>query len=246
MTAVGTLPTSGRRVVTREPAGADELILLEDVGSPTETMLALAGSLVTGVENWLELPAVDLAAAALLIRRVWIGNTIRTDARCRAPGCGELIDIAFAIDAYLEHHRPRSFRGISECDTGWFELAGVDVRFRIPAVADVLAGPEIVERCVRPAASAGVVRRIERALEALAPSLAGELAGVCPVCGATVELRFEPIDYVLAELRDASTSLLGQVHELALAYHWSEPAILGLDRRRRHEYVELVRGELVA
>ena len=64
------------------------------------------------------------------------------------------------------------------------------------------------------------------------------------MCGATVDLRFEPIGYVLEELRDASTGLFAQVHELASAYHWSEQAILGLDRRRRHGYVAMVREEL--
>ncbi len=236
------LPASGRRVVTREPAGADELLVLDGVGSSTDTMLALATRLVTGVDNWLELPAVDLAAAGLLVRRAWIGRTIQTDALCLASGCGEPIDIAFPIDAYLESRRPRAFRSVSEPEPGWYELAGF--RFRIPTVRDLLEAR--LDECIDSEAPAGVVRRIERALDALAPPLSGELAGVCPLCGGSVELWFEPVDYVLAELRDASASLYDHVHELALAYHWSEPAILELDRRRRHGYVELVRAELVA
>jgi hypothetical protein len=250
MTEVGTLPTSGRRVVTGEPAGAEELLVLEGAGSAVETMLALARRLVTGAGDWLELPAVDLGAAALLVRRAWLGGTIRTEARCPAAGCGEQIDIAFGIDAYLDHHRPRRFRGVSEPEPGWFELGGTGVRFRVPTVGDLVAAPTpqaILERCVDPPSSpASVVRRIERPLAAVAPTLAGGLTGVCPLCGTTVELWFEPVTYVLAELRDAATGLFDQVHELALAYHWSEPAILGLDRRRRLGYVERVRGELVA
>jgi hypothetical protein len=248
LTAVGTLPTSGVDVVTHEPTGLDELIVMEGAGSRVETMLALARRLVRGVADWSGLPAGDLGAAALLVRRTWLGETIRTDARCAATGCGERIDIAFDIDTYLEHHRPRRARGVTVTEPGWFVLAGSDVAFRIPTVADLTEAPEaLVERCVRPSIpELRTLLRIERALEALAPPLAGELAGVCPACGAPVTLWFEPIDYVLAELRDASTSLFEHVHELALAYHWPEPAILALGRRRRHGYVDLVRGELVA
>ena len=241
MSQVGTLPASGRRVVTRAPAGADELLALDGAGTPARTMAALAARLVDGVDDWLALPAVDLAAAALLVRRAWIGPTIRTDAFCPGAGCGAQIDIAFSIDDYLAHHRPRPFRGAAEVEPGVYELAGA--RFRVPTVGDLLAGRllDCIEEEVPPATA----RRIERALEALAPPLAGELAGTCPECGATVELWFEPVDYVLAELRDASAALLQHVHELALAYHWSEAEILALDRGRRTGYVELVREELV-
>jgi hypothetical protein len=77
----------------------------------------------------------------------------------------------------------------------------------------------------------------------MAPRLDGELTGTCPACGSSVELRFEPIAYVLEELRDALAGLFAQAHDLARAYHWSERAILELERRRRHIYVALVREE---
>lgn len=248
MVELGTLPTSGRAVVVREPAGRDELVVLDGAGSPVETVLVLARRLVADIDDWSALPAVDLAAAALLIRRVWIGPMIEADGHCQASGCGERIDITFGIGDYLEHHRPRRPRGVVEGEPGWFTLAGAEVTFRIPTIGDLTESPmAALERCVRTVVPApALLRRIERALEALAPPLAGELAGRCPHCGASVALWFDPIDWVLAELRDASRSLFGQVHELALAYHWSEPAILDLDRRRRYGYVELVRGDLVA
>ncbi|HVU76783.1 MAG TPA: hypothetical protein VHC67_04320 [Gaiellaceae bacterium] len=238
---VGILPASGRRVAVGEPSGDDELLALEGAGSPVETMLALAARLVSGVDDWRVLPAADLAAAALLVRRAWIGRTIRTDAFCPAPGCGERIEIAFSVEEYVDHHRPRAYRGVGEPEPGVYELAGA--RFRLPTVGDLLDGT--LHECIAEGAPPAVARRIERALQALAPSLAGELAGVCPECGATVDLWFEPVDYVLAELRDASAALFQQVHELASAYHWTEHAILALDRRRRTRYVELVREEVL-
>ena len=257
MPAVGTLPAGGRQVRLGEPSGEDELLVVEGSGSQIETAIALATRLVTDSRgeplDWSDVPAVDLSAALLLIRSVWIGSTIHTEALCPASGCGEPIDITFGIQAYLDHHRPRPFRGVSEAEPGWFALAGAEVRFRIPTVADLLPALEapgptaaaLLERCVRPfRPPAAVARRIERALDALAPPLDGELGGVCPLCGEAVELWFEPIGYLLQELRDASASLTRQVHELAFAYHWSERAIMALARRRRHAYVDLVHGEL--
>jgi hypothetical protein len=252
----GLLPASGTRVLLLEPTGEDELLVLESAGSATATTLALAAQLATDPAgrpiDWLTLPAVDLGAVALLIRAAWLGSTIRTEALCPAGECDEPIDIAFGIQAYLEHHRPRRFRGATEVEPGWFELSGTDVRFRIPTIADLLTACEsngaatMVELCVRPAdPPAAVARRVDRALDSLAPRLDGELDGACPACGQTVNLRFEPIAYVLEELRDAATGLYTHVHELAATYHWSEQAILALGRRRRNGYVTMIRGELV-
>jgi len=254
VSTTATLPASGLSVWAREPVGADELLVYESDRSPVDSMLALVGRLVTDADGepvaWSELPAVDLAAAALLVRRVWLGRTIQAEARCPAAGCGEPIDVTFAIDTYLEHRRRRAFRGLTALELPWFGLERADVRFRVPTVGDLTAAGDraaLVEQCVQPpSVSSAVLRRVERALDALAPSLDGLLAGTCPVCGAEVELWFAPIEYVLLELRDASASLFTQVHELALAYHWSEPEILGLECRRRQGYVELVRADLVA
>jgi hypothetical protein len=240
------LPVSGITLHLHEPAGEDELLVLERSGPPVPTMVALAARLATRADgravDWLGVPAVDLAAAALQVRAAWLGGTIRTEALCSAEGCGEPIDVSFGIAAYLEHHRPRPFRGASESEAGWLALAGTDVSFRIPTVADVLDGA--LECCVRPTdLTAAEARRVDRALGALAPRLDGEVTGTCPVCGQTVDLHFEPIGYVLAELRDAAVGLFAEVHELALAYHWPEQEILALTRRRRRSYVALVHEE---
>lgn len=240
------LPVSGRRLRIREPRGEDELLVLESTGPAVQTMLALATRLVTAEDgsalDWPALPAVDLSAAALLVRETWLGGTIRTEALCPSAGCAEPIDVSFGIAAYLDHHRPRPFRGAVEDDSGWFTLGDADARFRIPLVADLAAGT--LADCVRPAdLSAAQARRVDRALDAVAPRLDGELTGSCPACERSVELRFEPIAYVIEEVRDASFGLFAQVHELARAYQWSEASILALDRTRRRGYVSLIREE---
>ncbi len=255
MAGAGLLPASGTYVCLREPTGEDELVILETAGDARTTMLALASRLASGRSgepiDWLGLPAVDLSAVSLLIRGSWLGPLIRTEALCPAGDCGETIDVAFEVGAYLSHHRPRAFRGARPADSGWFELTGSCGRFRIPTIGDLLAevdldGAALHERCLDHGdPPAAVARRIDRALDALAPRLDGEVSGACPSCGAAVELCFEPISYVAQELRDACAGLFAQVHELALAYRWSERAILALGRRRRTGYLAMIRGDLV-
>jgi hypothetical protein len=255
MAAMRSLPVSGVRLEFREATGEDQLVLLDN-GRPAETMLAVLSRVASdprgGQIRWLELPAVDLGAAALLIRAAWLGDRISTDTNCPAVGCSERIDVAFRISDYLAHHRPGRFRGLADGEGGWLGLAGAEVLFRIPTIGDLLAAslePDgaswLNEHCIRPGGVQGtVVRRIDRALGVIAPRLDGEVGGRCPACGHVVELFFDPLGYVLAELRDASAGLYGEVHELALAYHWPEQAILTLARPRRQRYVAMVRGEL--
>lgn len=251
------LPVSRVRVRVRELTGADQLIVLHPRATRPETLLALLRAVATdgagGEIGWDELPAVDLAAAALALRTAWLGDRIHTDTVCPATGCGELIDVSFFIPDYLEHHRPRRFRGLEPRPDGWLAPSGAAVRFRIPSIQDlVIAAREqhgegwLEHRCVRPGdVPAPARRRIERALAAIAPRLDDHVSGRCPACGQGVELFFSPVDYVLDELRDISTELYADVHELALAYHWPEQSILALERRRRRSYVALVRGEAV-
>jgi hypothetical protein len=254
VTGWGVLPASGTRVLLREPTGEDELVVLESAGPAAATTLELAGRLGSDRGepiDWRALPAVDLAAAALLIRRSWLGELIRAEVMCPAGGCEQAIDVPVSVEAYIAHHRPSRYRGLGECAPGWFTLAGSEARFRVPTIDDLLgvlddprATALLLERCIEPGElAASSQRRIERALEAIAPRLDGALSGTCPACGETIELRFEPVSYVLEELRDACGELFAQVHELASAYHWSEQSILALGRARRLAYIRMIRNE---
>ncbi len=205
-----------------------------------------------GQVDWPGLPVADLAAAALVIRRSWLGDVILTDTRCQAQGCGERIDIGFRIGDYLGHHRPRRARGvIGAPEAGWFTLAGSDLRFRIPTVGDVLAAQSQAEpaealasRCISPPViSRALARRLDRALSALAPSLDDLIGGNCPACGRDVALRFDPVSYALADLRNAFSAIHLEIHAIAAAYGWPEDVILTLPRSRRRHYSSIIAGE---
>ncbi len=250
------LPVSGVVLAVHEPTGADEFFVVETARAPLPALLELArrvGSTVAGDPlDWTGLPATDLDAAALMIRRSWIGDAIRTDATCPGPGCQERIDVSFGIGDYIEHHRPRRPRGVTEVPgEGWFTLAGASVRFRIPTVADRLAAmasarpaETLSGRCVDAAEMPrALAKRLDRALSALAPSLDDLLGGSCPGCGHEVTMRFDPLGYTLTELRNAFSGIHLETHALASAYGWPEEAILALPRSRRRRYASIIADE---
>ncbi len=78
-------------------------------------------------------------------------------------------------------------------------------------------------------------------MEAMAPSLSGDLQGVCPECGASVTVHFEARWFCLRELRDRAAFLYQDVDLLARRYHWSEAEILSMPQGRRAAYAELAR-----
>ncbi len=250
------LPVSGLALAVREPTGEDELHVVETALPPLPAVLELArrvaGTVAGSPIDWTSLPATDIDAAALEIRRCWIGDVIRTDARCPDPECRERIDVSFSIGNYLQHHRPRRPRGLTQGPgEGWFTLAGATVRFRLPTVADLLAAAcddrpaeTLSGRCIEaPEISRALARRLDHALSALAPSLDDSLGGRCPACGHEVTMRFDPLAYTLTELRNAFCGIYLETHALASAYGWPEEAILALPRSRRRRYASIIADE---
>jgi hypothetical protein len=216
---------------------------------------------------WTSVPVTDLDAALLAMRQFFIGEQVNASVVCAdakpsvapsvgrrsavapATGCPARIDIAFRIGDYLAHRAPSVPREVSPADEpGWFRLNGTDVTGRVVSCADQIAivgrpDPELelVRRCIRPeTAPTRLRRKLESAMAKLAPSLYGELDGSCPECGATVRIVFDPLRYVLAELRERAMFVYQEVHLIAARYRWSEAEILALPRSRRARYAEFV------
>ena len=124
--------------------------------------------------------------------------------------------------------------------------------FRLPTVADLLAvahgadpAKDLAQRCIRPPGISGRERRrVEAAMEAMAPSLSHDLQGICPDCGATVTVYFDARRYCLRELKDRSAFVYQDIDVLARRYHWAEADILAMPRNRRMNYAEFARQEV--
>jgi hypothetical protein len=255
------LPVSGCRVVLRQPTGRDEVLLLETYGSEPARAITFATQLACDGLDAATLPVPDLDTLLLLLRQALLGDRLLAETLCPIPCCRAPVDIAFGIAAFLAHHRPRRPRlrawQVAPCaeQTGWFSLrpAGaeaVTARFRLPTAGDErdIAGRAdadavLARRCIvaepRPP---GARRAAEVAMAALAPPLAGPLAGTCPECSADVPISFDPRRYVLAELTARAGFIAADVDTLACRYQWTEHAILDLPNHRRIAYAELARS----
>ena len=250
------LPVSGAKVSLRELSGVEDVLLAEAPRSDTELALAIISRLAEPVEDsnvpWEELTPTDLDALLLTIRRTVLGETISGDSSCPIETCGAKVDVTFSVAQYLDHQRPRKPRDVEATnEPGWFRLQGSPVSFRLPSGADLLAistqddpVSDLIRRCVRPPdPPARLLRRIERAMDALAPSPATDLQGTCPECGHIFELRFDPQEFSLRELREQAAFIYEDVHLIAQHYRWSEAEIMLLPRNRRIRYAEMIRQE---
>ena len=250
------LPVSGLEVVLRQPAGVEDLLLLETPGYDTDLALALVTRLASRSDGtpteWGTLTVTDLDALLLRLRQLVFGDVIRADVLCTVKDCGARIDVSFRITDYLAHHTPHAPRGVEAApEAGWFRVQGQEIMFRLPSGLDqaAVAGMEqpereLIRRCVRPAElPARWLRRVERAMEALAPSLSHALQGSCPQCRTKADIYFEVQRFVLQELRDQAAFLYEDVHLLARHYHWAEEKILALPRYRRVQYADRLRQE---
>ena len=251
------LPVSGLEVRLRHPSGAEDVSLLEAREYDMRLQLALLSSLAqpAGVAEveWATLTVTDLDALLLHLRQLVFGDLIQADMNCPSAGCGARVDVVFRIGDYLKHHEPHNARGVEKAnEDGWFRLRQTSVEFRLPTGADQIAVTghaqaerELIRRCVRPSKTpARLLKRVETAMGALAPSLSDFVRGTCAECGATVDIFFDPQHFILRELRDQARFVYVDVHLIAERYHWTEADILALPRERRINYAETIRREL--
>lgn len=254
------LPISEILVEVRPFTGAEDLLLLESAGAEVEISIELARRLVRHAEDGTldppALPVPDLDALLLYVRRTLLGDEIVSHSKCRASDCGSETDISFRIGQYLAYHRPRVPEYVHPVkeEVGWFALRGSEATFRLVTAEDLLATkhsrhPErdLAHRTIRAGnLSARDIRRVQRAMESMAPPLAQEVEGRCPACGTTARFFFNPQGYIQRELRYEAAFLYEDVHLLAQHYHWPEEKILSLPRARRVQYAELAMREGVA
>ena len=156
------LPVSRLEVRLREPAGVEDMLLLDAKIFDTHLAVSLLAKIATTPEgsevDWFALSLTDLDTALLLTRRMLLGERIRADAICPSEGCGTPIEVSFYIRDYLAHHTPRQPRGVQPAaESGWLQFKGSAISFRLPTVADqieIARHPHpkqaLMQRCIRP------------------------------------------------------------------------------------------------
>jgi hypothetical protein len=246
------LPVSGAEFTLREPAGFEDVLILEEREPDLRLALRLLKKLARPLDGRdfdpRALTIADFEALLLRVHQMVFGDRISSVLKCGAEGCGAPVDVSFAVESYLAHHRPRRPKGIVDSEKpGWFRTPGGEVSYRLPLVGDLLACADpggLAGLCLDPQQiPASLLRRVEKAMEQQAPSLSSDMEGRCPECGKALHFFFDVAGFVLGELRGQAGFIYQDTHLLAFHYHWSESRILAMPRNRRLQYVEMIRGE---
>ncbi|MBB3331397.1 hypothetical protein BDK63_002280 [Halomonas campaniensis] len=246
-------PLTGRLEEALAAEGEDARSLPERI---TELLAVAIESLEGGPVDRATVAAMSVGDRRFLTRqlaRVVVGDPVWLSHPCRE--CGAPFDIHFR----------RSELPVKPAGAGypWAELELARhgrLRLRVPTGADQarLAGLEeeaairrLVADCLLEADSGFTVEAlaasltpeelaaIDAALEQASPEVASELEADCPECGTRQRV---PVAADLG-LGFGIDGLLGEVHRLALAYHWQEGEILDLPRWRRQHYLALIDRE---
>ncbi len=171
----------------------------------------------------------------------------------RCGACGERFD--FALDLAALPVKPAG----AGYPAPAVQTAAGPLRLRVPTGADQLRLPAarggsdalqlLASLCLPaegPEAATDVLEHltqddldaVDAALEEAAPQIPWAIRADCPECEAANVIAID----VAAWLSRMVDGPLGDVHEIAAAYGWSECDILALPRVRRLKYLELIRG----
>jgi hypothetical protein len=178
------------------------------------------------------------------------GRQLELAATC--PECRARLDVSLSTDALLIEPDPnadprieiggRLFR-VRPADSG--DLAA------IAAIADSEAArKQLALRCLVPAEGEDVpdelseteVDAVAAALVAIDPASDFYVSLTCFRCKAAWDASVDIARILATEIVIEADTLMDDIHDLALAYHWSEEAILALAPVRRRAYLQRLRG----
>ena len=191
--------------------------------------------------------------ALLGLREATLGTAMQSVVAC--PQCGETMELIFNTnDFHLDRDLPPCSSGELAVSIGGYEL-----QLRAPNSLDVTVAMESSElaekilfnRCLVLAKHDG--KPVRDIPEEIAETMASRLAEIdpgsdirlniaCASCGRTASVLFDIAAYFWSEIEWWAKRLLGEVHELASAYGWSEREILSLSPARRESYLRAVRS----
>lgn len=225
--------------VCRERPAAEADLYLAALGAPGLSYEACAH---------LGIGARDTALAGLYAAT--FGRQLELAATC--PACGARLDVSLTTDALLiepDAEAPPPIKigrrrfAVRPADSG--DLAAV------AAIGDIETARELLAlRCLVPAEgedtpgalSDAQIDAVAAALAAIDPASDFYVPVACFACEAAWDAPVDIARVLASEIVAASDTLLDDVHDLALAYHWSEDAILALAPSRRRAYLQRLRG----
>lgn len=199
-------------------------------------------------EQLAELSIADRNALLLRLRAITFGPTLSGYANC--SDCGMPMEFTLPVAGLLartEQQLPAASREWTE-DAQTFRLRPVnsgDLLATLSAPDGERAEELLVSRCLttseaRPESSTLLSPSVRRQFEEV-NGAAEIVCGLdCPGCSKHETLDLDIVRFLWTEVRRAALRLLGEIHELACAYGWSEKAIVSMSPSRRHAYREML------
>lgn len=242
---------AARVAVLRELSGSDELGCVRGGAVAASELLAsllveAPGPTLRREELWtLPLGQRDRLLAAVHAHH--FGDRIESVVDCRS--CQKAFAVEFSLAALVAATFVAPPAAADE--RGLLTLGG-GMRFRLPSAEDeravqALAPGEAALELLRRCAPDGAGQADSEALQALVaqagPVLDLELAAHCALCQKEQSIHFDIVSFFFASLRNERPLLVREIHRLAMAYQWSQKAILRLPRGQRRAYVALVEAE---
>ena len=206
----------------------------------------------------------DREALLLHLRRLTLGNHLECRLICPAPGCMEKLDLDLSIDDLLlpPYTNPKDFYAVPISEGGLEYTA----KFRLPTGADQevavgsvptdlkVAENLILRRCIASIIGDGgkiveepppnLMEQIPTLMASLDPQAELVMDSNCPVCGGHFSSLFDTASFFRQELSERTEYIYREVHMLAFYYHWSEAEIMGMARKKRLRYLDLIEEAL--
>ena len=168
------------------------------------------------------------------------------------PHCAARLDVRLTTQALTTEPPPAApvFVEIGGRTFGVRPLDSIDLA-AVAELGDVAAGRvRLASRSLIPVDGAGTPETLsEDDLDAIAGAVAAVDPGsdlyvplTCSACGTAWDAPVDIAQMLTTEIEAAADTLLDDVHDLALAFHWSEAAILALPATRRRAYLERLRA----
>ena len=211
----------------------------------------------TTLDEWAHMPIGRRDTALLDLRESLFGKHIETVMQC--PQCGEGLETGFSVD---DLRVPSGELPVASPGLRW-QVRDYTVDYRLPTSADLLdvmaAGPvdeapgRLLGACIEnlrhedaeltvDELPAEIVAAVQQEMARHDPGADTHVALSCPGCRHEFDAVFDIVDYLWSEVDDWAERTLDQVHTLASAYGWSEPAILALSPARRQHYIDRVQA----
>ena len=244
-----------RALSATELLDAWERGLAED--PPARALTLLAASTGTSRAELARLTVGEGDRRLLDLREQTFGPRLEALASC--PRCGELLEMAFAVQDILVGREESA-----TAETHTLHVGDYETTFREPTCLDLVALKpagdsaaavrlELFRRCLVSArrgeaevAAEGlpddVVGRVIEAMARADPQADVEIALECPACGHGWRESLDICSFFWDEINAWALRTLAEVHALARAYGWTEREVLSLSAWRRQLYLRMVTG----